>query len=128
MSGFLTELCLVDADGQDDGKWILGAPLVYQSDVAKTTFTVPAGFKTDLASVPRLPVIYWLCGDTSSKAAVVHDYLYTTGAVPREVADAVLREASGVTGVPWWRRTLMYWGVRIGGASHYTPQSQAEAA
>lgn len=128
MSGFLTELCLVDADGQDDGKWILGRALVYKSDVAKTIITVPAGFKTDLASVPRLPIVYWLAGGTSSKAAVVHDYLYTTGLVPRDVADAVLREASACIGVPGWRRWIMWAGVRIGGGSHYTAAAAAEAA
>lgn len=129
MSKFLSELCLVEADGQDDGKWMLGKPLVYQSDVAKTTITVPAGFKTDLASVPRLPVVYWLAGGTSSKAAVVHDYLYTTGTVPRDVADAVLREASACIGVPAWRRWIMWAGVRFGGASHYaaTPATEPSA-
>lgn len=119
MSAFLTSLDLRDADDKDDGQWILAAPLVYQSDVAMQTFTVPAGFRTDLASVPRLPVIYLLTGDTSSKAAVVHDWLYTTKIVPRDVADAVLREASAVTGVPAWRRGLMFYGVRAFGWSHW---------
>lgn len=128
MSAFLTELCLVEADGQDDGKWIVGRALVYKSDVAKTIITVPAGFKTDLASVPRLPIVYWLAGGTSNKAAVVHDYLYTTGLVPRDVADAVLREASGCIGVPAWRRWIMWAGVRVGGGSHYTAAETSEAA
>jgi hypothetical protein len=128
VSAFLTELCLVEADGQDDGKWIVGRDLVYQSDVAKAKITVPAGFKTDLASVPRLPVVYWLAGGTSSKAAVIHDYLYTTGQVRRDMADAVLREASACIGVPAWRRWIMWAGVRLGGSSHYAPTQQDEAA
>jgi hypothetical protein len=119
MSAFLTALELRDADDKDDGQWILAAPLVYQSDVAGLTFTVPAGFQTDLASVPRLPIVYMLTGDTSSKAAVVHDFLYTSKLVARSVADAVLREASAVTLVPAWRRALMYWGVRAFGWSHW---------
>jgi hypothetical protein len=119
MSGFLNRVDLEAATDQDDGKWILVKPLIYQSDVAKQTFVVPAGFQTDLASVPRLPVIYLLTGDTSSAAAVVHDWLYTSHQVPRAMADAVLREASQVTGVPGWRRWLMWAGVRLGGASHY---------
>ena len=36
------------------------------------------------------------------------------------LADRVLREASAATCVPAWRRWLMYWGVRLGGASHWT--------
>lgn len=119
MSAFLTELVLTEADGLDDGEWLLGADLVYQSDCAGQTFTVPKGFKTDLASVPRIPIVYELCGDTSSKAAALHDWLYTAHPVSREMADAVLKEASAITGVPAWRRWLMWAGVRVGGASHW---------
>jgi hypothetical protein len=122
VSGFLSKCVLEVATDQDDGKWILAADLVYQSDVAKRTFTVPAGFQTDLASVPRLPLVFLLAGDCAREAAVVHDYLYSTHLVDRATADAVLREASAVTGVPAWRRTLMYWGVRMGGASHWELQ------
>lgn len=119
MSGFLTRCALEAATDQDDGKWILTAALVYRSDVAQQTFVVPKGFQTDLASVPRLPVIYLLTGDTSSAAAVVHDFLYSSHHVSRAMADQVLREASQATGVPGWRRWLMWAGVRLGGGSHY---------
>ncbi|RFP19202.1 DUF1353 domain-containing protein [Duganella sp. BJB475] len=121
MSQFLTKLQLEVADNTDDGKWVLTAALIYQSDVAKRTFVVPKGFQTDLASVPRLPVIFLLTGDTSNQAAAVHDYLYSSHEVSREMADAVLREASEVTGVPAWRRWLMWAGVRAGGALHWEP-------
>jgi hypothetical protein len=119
MSGFLTRLCIEVADNTDDGKWIVTAPLMYQSDVAKQTIIVPVGFQTDLASVPRLPVIYWLTGGTSNAAACVHDFAYSTHMVSRAMADAVLREASAVTGVPAWRRWAMWAGVRLGGGSHW---------
>ncbi|WP_250538840.1 MULTISPECIES: DUF1353 domain-containing protein [unclassified Caballeronia] len=114
-------LDLRTADNSDDGKWILCAPLVYQSDVAGQTFTVPAGFQTDLASVPRLPLVFLLAGDSARKASVVHDWLYTMHPVTRDVADAVLKEASLLTGVPIWRAWLMWAGVRVGGASHWQP-------
>lgn len=122
MSAFLTDLVLKLADRRDDGKWIVYQDLVYQSDIAEQTIVVPTGFQTDLASVPRLPVVYWLAGGTSNEAAVVHDFLYARCLVDRETADAVLREASAVTGVPAWRRWLMWAGVRIGGAPHYRPE------
>lgn len=119
MSGFRTRLALQACTDEDDGKWIVMQDLVYDSDVAGQTFTVPRGFQTDLASVPRLPLVYWLTGDTSSAAATVHDYLYSTRLTTRKMADSVLKEASQATGVPGWRRWLMWAGVRIGGASHY---------
>jgi hypothetical protein len=119
MSAFLTKLCMENADDQDDGEWQLALPLRYRSDVAERIIEVPAGFKTDLASVPRWPVIYWLIGSTSTEAAVVHDYLYSTHIVKRSIADAVLREASAVTGVPAWRRFLMWAAVRCFGGSHW---------
>lgn len=122
MSAFVPPYDALDlrtVDNTDDGRWILCGPLVYQSDVAGQTFTVPAGFHTDLASVPRLPLVFLLTGDSARKASVVHDYLYTTHPVTRDVADAVLKEASLLTGVPKWRAWLMWAGVRLGGASHW---------
>jgi hypothetical protein len=126
VSKFLTDLKVKNATDQDDGKWVLLEPLVYQSDVAKMTITVPAGFVTNFASVPRIPVAYWLCGDTASEAAAVHDYLYTSHIVSREVADAVLKEASALTGVAGWRAGLMWAGVRLFGEDAWEPQERDE--
>lgn len=132
MNGFLNRCILARANKIDNGRWILAAPLIYKSRVAGTTIVVPAGFKTDLASVPRLPVVFLLCGDTSTEAAVVHDFLYSSHIVPRAIADKVLREASKATGVPTWRAALMYWGVHLFGASHWgkrkhVPKAKATA-
>ena len=120
MSRFLSRLYLVDADETDTGRWFLFAPLVYESKVAGRVITVPAGFPTDLASTPRIPIIYEALGNIAVRAAVVHDYLYSSGRESRAVADAVLREAAQLTGVSWWKRWAMWAGVRVGGASHYT--------
>lgn len=119
MSKFLSALRVQPSTDKDDGNWRLIAPLIYQSDVADQTFVVPKGFVTNFASVPRIPLVYELAGDTSSEAATVHDYLYSTHVVSRDVADAVLREASAITSVPWWRRQLMWAGVRMFGWSHW---------
>jgi hypothetical protein len=119
MSEFLSGDLDADLIKESPPTWRLNAPFVYQSDVAGQTFTVPAGFVTDLASVPRLPLVYLLAGGTANEASVVHDWLYSTHVVPRSVADAVLREASAVSGVPAWRRTLMWAAVRAFGGSHW---------
>lgn len=130
MSEFLTPLRVEEVDDNSNdgrGSWRLIDPLVYRSDVAARTFTVPAGFVTDFASVPRIPVAFLLCGDVGHPAAVVHDWLYTCQSVPRELADAVLREAATLVGVPAWRAQLMYAGVRAGGSSHWTAPGQDQA-
>lgn len=118
MSEFLSDL---DAKliKDEPATWKLDSPLIYQSDVAGMTFTVPAGFVTDLASTPRIPFVYEIGGGIANKASVIHDFAYSTHPVPRNVADAVLREASAVTGVAKWRRWAMWAGVRLGGASHW---------
>lgn len=98
--------------------WELRVPLVYESNLLHFTVLVPVGFVTDFASVPRLPLVYGLAGDTGHKSAVVHDYLCRTKTVKRSLADKVFREALEVEGVPSWRRNLMYLGVRIGSGFH----------
>jgi hypothetical protein len=87
---------------------------------------VPAGFVTDLASTPRIPFVYEIGGGVANMASVIHDWIYTTHVVPRNVADAVLREASAVNGMSWLRRQIMWLGVRIGGGgSHWSGPATA---
>ena len=122
MSRFLTSLdvrLLSDATNGGSGSWMLVLPLHYQSDVANRIITVPVAFETDFASVPRLPLIFDIMGDTAHAAAVLHDYLYATGEVSRRLADAVLREAVIVSGLAPWRAWAMYFAVRTFGASRY---------
>lgn len=117
---FLTQLQIEPASEFDDNRWRLTNPLVYHSAVAGQTFTVPSGFVTDFASVPRcIPIAYALCGGCANEASVVHDFLYTTHPVDRATADAVFREAMGLTGVPAWRRFGMWLGVRVFGGTHW---------
>lgn len=103
----------------ENSRFRLTAPLVYYSEHLGRELTVPKGFITDFASVPRLPVAYLLAGGEADKPAVIHDYLYFSHEVPRADADAVLEEAMAVTGQPWWRRKLMWAGVRLFGAKPY---------
>lgn len=114
MARFLTKL---NVECIDDDRWRLVTPLLYESDIAGT-ITVPAGFETDFASVPRLPVAYLFFGDEAHMAAVVHDYLCRYQTVPRKTADKVFKEAMRVSGVGW-KRFPMYLAVRIYGAICY---------
>ena len=112
MSAFCTKLIL-----EDDGGFpmALVTPFVYASDRLHRLILVPAGFRTDLASIPR---VLWNVLPPVSKAdhaAVIHDFLYQTGGVTRADADAVLNEAMEVAGVARVQRWLIYAGVRVGG-------------
>jgi hypothetical protein len=129
MSRFATPLRIerVDDLSRDGrGTWQLIDPLVYESDLAGIVIAAPAGFLTDLASVPRLPVAYLMTGGLGHAAAVIHDCLYTTHVTTRAVADDVLHEALLVLGVPRHKAWMMWAGVRIGGAGAWraagTPQ------
>ena len=57
----------------DDKRWMLLRSLYYQGET--DLIIVPAGFKTDLASVPR--VLQWFAPSSGqyTLAAVLHDYL-----------------------------------------------------
>lgn len=118
MAEFLTNLITVKVKEPRGmfgrATWRVLAPLVYYSDVLEATVIVPTDFETDFASVPRLPLVYALTGDTGHKSATVHDFLCRKKLVERDVADKVFREALQVEGVPGWRRALMYAGVRFG--------------
>lgn len=112
---FLNTLHMELINDHDKDKFRLLAPLVYLSAVMGGEITVPEGTVTDLASVPRLPLAYLLAGDTARYPAVIHDYLYSSKKVKRSQADAVFLEAMEVVGVPWWRRYMMWMGVRTFG-------------
>ncbi len=118
MSAFLSDLVV---KAVDDDTWELESALVYSSDLLKEQVIVPKGFVTDFASVPRIPFIFDLAGDTAHIAAVVHDYLYQThvDADSRRVADKVFLEAMGVSKITKWRALAMYLGVRFGGSSSW---------
>jgi len=119
MSAFLSPL---DTRLLDERKNIhqLLAPFGYTSGLLSQTIVVPAGFKTDYASVPRILGAYLLVGGKGKRAAVIHDYLYSGGlAVPRDVADRVFAEALLASGYEPWETGLMYAGVWAFGGFFY---------
>jgi hypothetical protein len=42
---------------------------------------IKEGFRTDFASVPRLPLMWYVAGGVGIKASLVHDYLYSGGLI-----------------------------------------------
>jgi len=115
MAAFHTDLVVKVAEDTADGKWEVILPLVYESDVAQRTITVPPEFQTDFCSVPRIPGIYDLLGNRARKAGTVHDYLYSSHIVSRFVADLILREMVQVDGVGHAEAELFYYAARMFG-------------
>ncbi len=77
--------------------------------------TVPAGFITDFASVPRP---FWAIIPRWGKhgnAAVIHDYLYWVQTRSRKESDDIFLEAMTALNVRKITRTVMYWAVRLFG-------------
>lgn len=124
MAKFLSdlELKLIDDNAnQGRGEWELISDLIYESDIAKATFVVSKGFKTDLESVPRIPVVFTVLGDRFARPAALHDALYAGEfpSITREMADKILQEAILATGGDHLEAKLVYEGVRAFGASHW---------
>ncbi|NEX92226.1 DUF1353 domain-containing protein [Caulobacter sp. 17J65-9] len=106
-----------------DGRAVvrLVRPLEYRvgSKDSDEVVVVPVGFETDFASVPPgFRELFPQLGPWA-RPAILHDWLYANrglGRYSRADADRIFREAMEVVGVPAWRRALMYWAVRVGGA------------
>ena len=104
----------------DAETWRLTALLVFVSARYQTKIVVPENTVTDFASVPRIPLAYWLFAGVGQAAAVVHDWMYRVDTnVPRDVADNIFLEAMEACGVSAWRRWPIYWAVRAFGGSRY---------
>lgn len=123
MGRFLTDL-EVRLCGEDPEEWELTSPLIYESATVGI-IAVPTGFRTNFASVPRLPGVYLILGGLAIEAAVLHDFLYTephsTGTgrrVTRAEADKVLLEAARES-LGYCRAWALYAGVRLGGSGHF---------
>ncbi|MFN3752384.1 MAG: DUF1353 domain-containing protein [Thiobacillus sp.] len=127
MSSFTTP-AILEIVGSN--RWRLVEPYEYHvgdypsSEVVR----VPAGFVTDLASIPRP---FWPVLPPQgryAKAAILHDWLYSVGArgdeAGRRRADRIFLEAMRVLGVPAWQRYPIYAAVRAFGAAAYGPDPQ----
>jgi hypothetical protein len=118
MSEYLSELHACELS---DMVWELDHPLIYKSDKFGL-IEVPAGFQTDFASVPRLPIIYSMYGDRAHKSAVLHDYGYRTD-TPQNLTFSQVNdlffEAMICAGHKKRVAYPMYWGVVLGGYFSY---------
>lgn len=138
-SRFAHKLYLVLLDNRDApairagrSLWALQRPMTYHAGPEQQdTIVVPAGFVTDLASIPRLVWTFYPPDGPWVKAPVVHDFLYDTqgdglwgrqadgvsraSPYSREEADGILLEGMIDRRIGWLERTVIWIAVRLGG-------------
>lgn len=116
MSSFTTELVISPA--ARTGFWKLDEAFDYYIDESarRVTISVPKGFETDFASIPR---IFWNIlppFGTYGKASIVHDFLYSVLSndlqYTRADCDKVFLDAMGILGTNVIVRYSMWVAVR----------------
>lgn len=93
---------------------ILAEPFVYTTNAGEK-ITVPAGSKSDGASIPRL---FWRIFPPFGRywrAALLHDYLYRYTLRPKAECDKIFREAMLACGVGRLQAWIIYQGVHLFG-------------
>ncbi len=138
MSRFKGKLYLVLLDNRTrpslrNGRslWALQRALTYQTGADPSEIiTVPAGFVTDLASIPRPIWSFFPPDGPWVKGAVIHDFLYYTQGTglwygrrgvsrsrpyTRAESDAILREAMADRGIGAWAQFVIWAAARLGG-------------
>jgi hypothetical protein len=129
-SHFLNTLTNIDPI---EGKWFrCNNPLAFYSAKYDLTICSPPGFVTDFASVPRLPLVYLLTGNTGHWEALIHDTMYRFF-YERIMADLIFYESgivrSNMRENQHWlyqygrytRTTLMTGGVLLLGWTTHNP-------
>lgn len=122
---FTTDIVLeVPTDESGTINWKTMAPLNYYSERYKKNFVVPAGFETDLASVPHDFLAWFVGGGRGNAAAVLHDWLYRQGVKHHQIktqqeADNTFYDAMLDCKVPAWRAWTMYQGVKYMGKGSF---------
>ncbi len=99
--------------------FVLLEPMTYQIGDTRASITVPAGFVTDYASIPRGLWSLYSPHDQYSRAAIVHDYLYWSQLCTRAQADNLFMIAMKESDVPAVTRAIVYSGVHEGGQSSW---------
>lgn len=120
---------------------------LYETDVLPEghplkRISIPLNYRTDFASVYRLPGMYLLFGGKAHLASIVHDVLHDChadktlspaqaaryGTVTHRQCDLIFKEVMDLTKDPaWWTtRRAMYLGVRAGGGIAWRRDSRSK--
>lgn len=81
--------------------------------------TIPKGFETDGASVPRL--FWWFASPSGDlfEAAIIHDYMYKYAIKTKQQADHMFKRAAKHYQANKLRRNLAYVMVKLFGKGAY---------
>lgn len=91
----------------------------YRTHDKNRIFTVPAGFQTNFASVPRILQLFFRKKDVYSAASVLHDYLYASKEVSKKEADEILEEGMIVAGSSKTTAKIFHLAVKFFGYSSW---------
>lgn len=114
----------------DEYRYVLTKTYVYEVDISKLNFyenktitiRVPRGFVTDLTSSPRIIWTFFPPCGNYTKAAIVHDYLYSKNCkinCSREIADKIFLLIMKEIKVSFIKRRIIYRAVRIFGGMYF---------
>ena len=107
---FPDSLCVEWLDGK---RWRLISSFSYHRNNGEIII-VPKDFITDFGSKP--PIVWIFIGsptDEGGPAYLVHDFLCYIPNYPKSKADRIFYEAMRDLGVPYLKRTVMYFSVRV---------------
>lgn len=115
--GFQSDLVLIKHK-QRESLWVVVEDCTYYSALTNKTYTIPKGYFTDLATVPK--VFQWvLPPDGEYKwECCLHDMFYDSvaqGKMDRKLADNIFNEAMKVGKITKWKMLLIYGAVRLFG-------------
>lgn len=108
------------AINRDDTRTIMAD---WTATIGGVRVTVPMGFTTDGASIPRF--LWRICGHPFEApriyAAIRHDWHYSGGdpSVDRKAADMIYRSDLLALGVSRYKVTIEYYALRLCGWSHW---------
>lgn len=111
MKGVFTDLLLKTLD-EEPGVFEVTNDFTYEGS---SFVRVPAGTKTDLASIPFFMRSIMSQTGRSRKPAVVHDHLYACKWQTRKICDKLFREMLIARGYSRLQAGIFYAGVRAGG-------------
>jgi len=123
MSKF-TEKLVVSLE-KDGTHWQLEKDFQYYTQLFgdRVYITVPTGFRTDFASIPKIFHSFIKDKDKYNKASVVHDWLYHSKQFDRKTADKIFLEAMTVLNIHPIKRYIFYWAVRLFGGLRWSSKT-----